>query len=328
MTSSSRSWCVDRRPAPTARAGSRRGFGVRALLGAALLVPFAGSLARAESESTRPRAVAAPNLRLAAAYDYGRVDETSTVFIDGLTTQTLELDDVESHGAEGELIATLPLVAFTGLRTTVRGGFADARRSLDAVEPGQSQIDAYGVLAELFARDPEKGSFALGAGYDRLEGEGGLAADQVPGSADLQVFFPDFGSGPLDWFVRFTFSHREVEGTDQPFDVDADVYQVRAGARWYATPDVAVVVSGRWERSEEEFLSEDDQEGGLALHWRLPFGASPVSVEVFGGGTAGISEYKESPFRGDRRLLYGARAGVTLRFFSGTSLVDSLRRYD
>ena len=100
------------------------------------------------------------------------------------------------------------------------------------------------------------------------------------------------------------------------------------GARWFATPDLALVFAGRWQRVEEEFLAEDDQTGSLMVHGRLPLPLGPVSVEVFAGGSAGISEYKQSPFRGDRRLVYGARAGLTVRLFSGRSLLASLRQYD
>lgn len=273
-------------------------------------------------------AVAAPNLRDGVAYDYGHVDDTSTTILGPSSVTSLDLDHVDTHAVAAELVGTVPLIAFTGLRTTVRGGFHDARRSLDALEPGSSQINSYGVLGELFVRDPQVGSFAVGAGFDRLEGDGGVAANQVTGSVDAQVFFPDFGLGPLDWFGRFEFRHRELEGDGQPFDVDADVYHVKAGARWYASPDVAVVFSGSWQRVEEEFLSEDDATGSLGFRWRLPLPIRPISLELFGSASAGLSEYKESPYRGDDRLVYGARAGLTIRLFSGETLVDCLRHYD
>ena len=280
------------------------------------------------ASAVRPLAVARPNLRLGFAYDFGHVDDTSTVFVGPVSTTSLELKEVEGHSFSGELIGTLPLVAFTGLRASVRGGTKKARRSLDALEPGGSQLDAYGTLVELFARDPRLGSFAVGAGFDRLEGESGVAGNQLTGSADLQIFFPDLGSGSLDWFTRFEFRHRELEGDGQPFDVDADVYHVTGGARWYASPDVAVVFAGTWQRVEEEFFSEDDRTGSVGIHWRLPLRIGPASVEVFAAGSAGSSEYKESPFRGDHRLVYGGRAGFTLRLFSGRTLIESMRQYD
>jgi len=280
------------------------------------------------ARSIRPVAVAAPNLRLGFAYDFSHVDDTSTLFVGPVSTTTLELDDVDGHAFSGHLVGTVPLVAFTGLRATVRGSRTEARRSLDALVPGSADLDAYGALVELFARDPGLGSLAFGAGFDRLEGESGVAANQLTGSADLQIFFPDLGSGSLDWFTRFEFRHREVEGDGQPFDVDADVYQVNGGARWFASPDVAVVFTGTWQRVEEEFFSEDDRTGSLGLHWRLPLAIGPATVEIFAAGSAGTSEYKESPLRGDQRLVYGGRAGVTLRLFSGRTLIESMRHYD
>lgn len=311
----------------------RTGLRLVALIGAlGLGLGIAGTpLAQADgpgSEPLRPVAVAAPNLQLGFAYDYGQVDETSTVFVGPVSTTTLELEDVDGHSFSGRLVGTVPLVAFTGLRATVRGGRSEARRSLDALEPGASDIDAYGALVELLFRDPRLGSFAVGGGFDRLEGEGGVTADQLTGSADLQIFFPDLGLGPLDWFARFEFRHRELAGDGQPFDVDADVYDVVGGARWFASPDVALVLAGHWQRVEEEFSSEDDATGSLMVHGRLPLPLGPISVELFAGGSAGVSEYKQSPFRGDRRLVYGARAGMTLRLFSGRTLLESMRQYD
>ena len=317
-----------RLPNRVARAGAVVGLAVGLLGGV-----FTAGRAAADSHSDPVipgdrAAVAAPNLRVGVAYDYGHVDDTSTTFVGPSSVSTLDLDHVDTHAVAAELVGTVPLIAFTGLRTTVRGGFHDARRSLDALEPGSSQINSYGALGELFVRDPQVGSFAVGAGFDRLEGAGGVAANQVTGSVDAQAFFPDFGLGPLDWFGRFEFRHREVEGDGQVFDVDADVYHVIAGARWYASPDVAVVFSGSWQRVEEEFLAEADSTGSLGFRWRLPLPVRPVSLELFAAASAGLSEYKESPYRGDNRLVYGARAGLTIRLFSGETLVDCLRHYD
>lgn len=309
-------------PLPPAHRSGPRPRALALAAAVAVLVGPAGPL------DARADAVAAPNLRLGAVYDYSHIDDTSTAFFGPSTTATLELDDVDGHAVAGQLVGTVPLVAFTGLRASARGGWMEARRSLDALDPGSSEIDAYGALAEIFVRDPEFGAFALGGGFDRLEGESGVAANQLTGSVDLQVFFPDLGAGPLDWFTRFEFRHRQIEGDGQPFDVDADVYHVTGGARWFAGPDVALVLAGTWQRVEEEFFSEDDQTGSLALHWRLPTALGPASVEVFAGGSAGVSEYKQSPLRGDHRLVYGARAGLTLRLFSGRTLVESMRRYD
>ncbi|MEZ4332869.1 MAG: hypothetical protein R3F35_13995 [Myxococcota bacterium] len=293
---------------------------------------LADSLAAAEPAAGREAAsvvaVARPNLRAGIEYGYAHVDATRTSASGPGGTQTLRLGAESGQSVTGRLVATVPVFSIVGLRAGVHGGFREARRSLDALEPGESTLDGYGALAELLVRDPRRGSVAVGGGYDRLEGDGGVSADQLTARAEAQIYFPDFGSGPVDWFASFAFRHRQVAGSGQSFDVDADVYDVRGGARWYAGPDVAVVFAGQWTRSEEEFFSEDDATGALDLHWRLPVAAGPVGVEVFAGGFAGVSEYKEPPFRGDRRLLYGGRAGVTLRLFSGVSLLEAIRRFD
>lgn len=280
------------------------------------------------SRRARNVAVAGPNLRLGVAYGYGRVDSTRTSFTGPGGTQTLDLDAEDGQAVAGQLVGTVPVFSIVGLRATFKGGTRDARRSLDGLQPGESTIDSYGGLGEVLIRHPEIGAFAAGGGYERLGGEGGGSAEQVTGSADAQIFFPDLGTGPLDWFARFEFRHREVSGTGQTFDVDADVYDVIGGARWYLSPDVALVATGAWQRTEEEFFSEDDSTGGLAFHWRLPLPIRPVSIELNAGGRAGVSEYKEPPFRGDQRFVYAVQAGLTLRLFSGATLLDSIRRYD
>lgn len=274
------------------------------------------------------RAVAGPNLRLLAGYAFDHQGDTRTTASDGVTTQTRQFDGSDGHSASGRLVGTLPLIGWTGLRASAWGGRDQARRSLDGIDPEQSDLDRYGAGAELFVRHPDFGSLAAGAGYDRLEGDSGITADQLTGSAEAQFFFPDLGNGPLDWFARFEFRHREVEGHGQPFDVDADVYHVVGGARWYATPNLALVFTGTWQRVEEEFLAEDDRIGALGFQWLLPVPIGPVSLELSAAGLAGLSEYKEPPFEGDDRLVYGARAGLAFRFFSGATLVDSIRRFD
>jgi len=320
---------------PTASHPPRRARRTRSAGGPAFALGLAFSLALAAGDGRAAgardadrAAVAAPNLRARIAYGYDHVAETSTVFVGPISTTALELDDEGGHAGELQLVGSLPLLPYVGLRAAARGGFSHARRSLDALEPGSARLEAYGAAAELFVRQAELGAFALGGAYDRLEGEHGQAADQLTGSADLRIFFPDLGSGPVDWFTRFEFRHREVEGDGQPFDVDADVWDVEGGARWYTSPDVAIALSGRWQRVEEEFLSEDDRTAGLGLHWLLPLPFRGASVELFAAGSVGDSELKQSPYRSDHRLAWGARAGLALRLFSGRSLVDVSRRYD
>jgi len=272
-------------------------------------------------------AVARINVRATGGYRFEHVDGVDTTFFGAVTSGTLRTDDVDAHAAWGELVATVPITRSTGARGRVRGGFAETRRSLDAADPDASELDAIGGELELFWRDPSRGAFAAGGHYDRLMADGGLDADAYGGSAEAIVFVPDLGSGPVDWGVRFDFTRRQVSGSALPFDVDAVVYRVEGTAGWYATPNVQVLFGGRWSRVEEELVNEDDRVGFLGLRWRLPL-PGPVGVELSARGTAGLSEYKEAPFRGDQRLLYGGEAAITLRFNSGATLLDSIRAHD
>ena len=53
-----------------------------------------------------------------------------------------------------------------------------------------------------------------------------------------------------------------------------------------------------------------------------------VPVELTFGGSAGVSEYKQPPFRADKRPIWGATAGLVFRLGSGESLLEAVRAYD
>ena len=82
----------------------------------------------------------------------------------------------------------------------------------------------------------------------------------------------------------------------------------------------------QWERNEEEFSSEEDLEGIFEARWFLPIPVVPIELRA--GGSVGVSEYKRSPFRADKRPVYGATVGLVFRFGAGESLIDTQRRYD
>jgi len=290
-----------------------------------LLTGFAASALADGRDGPRRPAVAALNARVSAGYDYTHVDETDTSFSNSTSSGSLRIDEFDGHSVGGELVGSAPIWRFIGARGRFRAAQRDTRRPLDALGTDDSDVTSYGAAFELLLRDPDLGSLALGGGYDRLDGDGSQEADAYTGSVDAAIYFPDLGAGPLDWFARFDFSHRQVSGTGQSFDIDADVYRVAGGAGWYPSDDFRFALGGRWTRTEEEFLSEVDTEGFVSMRWKLPL---PVSLELAVEGSGGISEYKEAPFRGDHRLIYGAQVGLVYRFRSGATLLESIRAYD
>ena len=170
-----------------ARAGRVVGFAVSVLAGLSAAGRAAADPDHAPAIPGNRTAVAAPNLRVGVAYDYDHVDDTSTTFVGPSSTATLELEDIDSHAVAGELVGTVPLIAFTGLRTTVRGGFhgcpTQPRRPRARVS---SEITSYGALAELFARDPRSGPSRSARASTAWKGDGGLTANQLTGSVDLR----------------------------------------------------------------------------------------------------------------------------------------------
>ena len=93
----------------------------------------------------------------------------------------------------------------------------------------------------------------------------------------------------------------------------------------YLTENFQVALGGRWSRAESGIVREEDSEGLLGFRWMLSL---PISTELSLGGSVGKSEYKESRFRPDDRLIYGASMGLTFRFRSAPTLLESVRAYD
>jgi hypothetical protein len=274
-------------------------------------------------EGRRP-AVAAPNARLSASGDYTHADSTEASSQSGTATSTLRIGEIETQSGQAELVGTLPLTHSTGVRGKLRGGFSS--QSEDG-RFGNQDIDtsAYGAAVELFLRDPDLGSFTLGGSYDRIDGDDDFDANAFGGVADLRIFFPDFGSGKADWFLRFDYERREVEGTGRPFDPRIDTYRVSGGGGWYFTENFQFLLGGSWTRAENHPISREDSEGFVTVRWRLP---TTLSLELTLGGSAGVSEYEQSPFPSDDRMIYGGHVGVTYRFESGATLVESIRAFD
>jgi len=294
-----------------------------------LVISIPGSARAATSGVTtengdRRPAVASANARLVANYAYGHTDSTEATRGSGGSISTLRIGELETQSGEVLAVGTLPLSHSTGVRGNLHGRFSS--QSEDS-GPGNRDIDtgAYGAAVEFFLRDPNLGSFTLGGSYDRLDGDDGFDANAFGGVADLRIFFPNFGSGAVDWFLRFDYERREVEGAGRPFDPRIDTYRVKGGAGWYLTRNFQFLLGGSWTRAEHSPISREDSEGFVAVRWRLP---TALSLELGLGGRVGVSEYKQSPFPSDDRFIYGGHVGVTYRFGSGATLVESIRAFD
>ena len=272
----------------------------------------------------RRPAVSAPNARFSASYNYLHTDSTEASFGTGGSTSTLRYGELETQWGQAEVAGTLPLTHSTGVRGNLHGSFSSLSEDGGS---GNQDVDtgAYGAAAEFFLRDPNLGSFTLGGSYDRLDGDDSFDANAFGGVADLRLFFPDFGSGEVDWFVRFEYERREVEGSGRPLDPRIDTYRVSGGAGWYLTNNFQFLLGGSWTRAEHSPISREDAEGFVTGRWKLP---TAISLELSLGGSVGVSEYKQSPFSSDDRFIYGGNVGLTYRFGSGPTLVESIRAFD
>lgn len=297
------------------------------ILSCAVATLIESDVANAESESKRP-AVAAANARVEAHYDFQHVDRTRTTFNSSPTaTATLRIGETDFHTSAAKVVGTIPVSHSIGLRGDVHGRYDWLRQDRDVFGSGtdDTEIIAYGAMAEIFLRDPDVGSVTVGSSFDRIDVDGGLDANEFGASASAAIFFPDLGSGPVDWVVRFDYARQDVSGSGASGDLDSDIFTVSGGAGWYLTDHSQVVAGARWNRQENDFADVEDIEGFLDVHWLLP---TPISMELTLGGSVGVSEYKESPFPADDRLIYGATVGLTFRFRSASTLVEIVRAYD
>jgi hypothetical protein len=269
-------------------------------------------------------AVASPNIRFEVDYSFFEIGSTDTFDAQGATT--LSIDSHDGHSGRAALTAVFPIWGPLGGRAQVRGAYGHRLHSLDGLERGNNEVSASGAGVELFLRNPERYALAIGGGWDRLAQDGPADANEFGGHATARAFFPDLGLGPVDWILHFDFTHRQVDGLPGSTDYDADRYVVRVQSGWYASDNVQLLFGVEWGRFEEEFSSEEGLEGIFEARWLLPVPIVPVELRA--GGFAGVSEFKRPPFRGDRRLIYGARVGLVLRYGAGKTLIENQRRYD
>lgn len=284
----------------------------------------AGSPRSAAATPDAAPAVAAPNVRFEIHYDYLELEETDT--FDAAGPSTLSIDSHDGHGSRAALTGVFPVWGPLGARAQLRGAYGHRQRSLDGLARGNNEISASGAGVEVFLRDPARGAFTVGGGWDRLARDGPIDADAFGGHATAQIFFPDLGLGPIDWTLHFAFTHRQVDDVTGSADVDADRYVVRAQSGWYASENVQLLFGVRWDRAEEEFSSEEDVEALFEARWLFPVPVVPIELRF--GGSAGVSEYKQPPFRADRRGVYGAHVGLVFRYGAGRTLIETQRRYD
>lgn len=269
-------------------------------------------------------AVAHPNVRLEVFYDYLDVGEVDTS--DPVGLGTLDIGSHDAHAGRAALTAVVPIWGPLGARAQARSAYGHRQRSLDGLGRGNNEIFAYGAGLELFLRDPGLGAITLGGDWDDLNGEGSLGATEFGGHVDIDVFFPDLGLGPIDWNLGFAYTHRDVTGTGTAVDFDGDRFVADFLSGVYVNDNLRVGFGVRWDRAEDEFTSTEDIEALVEARWFLPLPIVPVELRV--GGSGGVSEFKQSPFRGDRRNVFGVQAGLVFRFGAGRTLLETQRHYD
>jgi hypothetical protein len=293
-----------------------------------VVLPVGGVAAAAGQDGGSPASgVAAPNVRFGIHYDYLRQEKTETY--SSLTASTLTIGHHEGHAARAELVGVLPVVGPLGVRAWVRGSIGHSQRSLDGLERGNNELSVLGAGGALLVRNPEVGEISAGGGWDRIAREGPIDANAYEGNTALSAFFPDLGMGPVDWRLDLRFVHRKTSGIPGPVDYDADRYTVSGEAGWYASPDLRIALGGRWDRAEEEFSSETDSEGFVQVRWWLPREWTfALPIELAFGASGGVSEYKQPPFRTDRRPVWRTNVGLVFRYGTGATLLEAIRHYD
>jgi opacity protein-like surface antigen len=292
-----------------------------------MALPVGVDAAETEGEDALPAAVAAPNVRLGVHYGYLRLEKTESY--SSITTSTLSIGHLEGHRGNAEIIGAFPIYGPVGGRAWLRGAYGHSQKSLDGLERGNNELSILGLGGALLVRNPEVGEISAGGGWDRIARSGPIDANAYEANVALSAFYPDMGLGPVDWRVDLQYRYTDVTGISGPVDYDADHYFVSGEAGWYARPDLRIALGGRWKRLEAEFSSETDSEGFVQVRTWLPRAWTfSLPVELSFGGSGGVSEYKQSPFRTDRRPVWTANVGFVFRYGSGATLLEAVRAYD
>lgn len=271
-------------------------------------------------------AVARPNFRAFAAYDYTNVEsDTSSVESVGFET-ILSLGEEETQSVALAFIGTLPLTSHTGARGFLRGGYVLSQITDDLIGFTEHEgFERYGAGIDLFARDPEIGSFTVGGAFDRFDFNDGFNGNEIGGSVEAVVFFPAEAGAIVDWKLGFEFSQIDYSGPGLDVENEVDTIGLVGTGSWYATENFIVELGGEWARFEPEFQSEEFRGGTLGIRGLLPI---PVSTELFLEGSVGESEFKAPPFPPNERLDYSIRIGLQIRMVQGQTLLSLRRRYD
>ncbi|MFK7895146.1 MAG: hypothetical protein AB8G23_04880 [Myxococcota bacterium] len=302
---------------------------VAVLLSAAATVSWAAPPESETRARERRAAVAAPNVKFQIGYDFEHFERTKTTFFEpGFVTDFI-VPDRDSHTGSASLSATLPLTHSLGVRGTLRTAYSHLRQSRDQFGSGHdnSDNDTYGIEGELFLRDPQLGSLSIGASFDRTDAPDGLNFNSIGGKVDLRFFFPDLGSGPVDWAAGFRFVNDDLSGPGVEIEVDSDNYVFSAGPTWYLSDTFSTALSVEWDRFETDFASQETTLGKIDLNLLWPT-SRRTSLAFRVGASAGALDYKQSPFRGEKSLVWGLSAGVTIRLAPSQKLVELARAYD
>jgi hypothetical protein len=317
---------------------SLSGFGAKAVAAEASAEAAAGAAASAASEASSPSAagaardrsrdaVAAPNVRVAATWDFGQVESASTRLIGPTTVQTLRVGKSDVHAFRGQLVGTLPVYRLLGVRAAVEGGYEHgSTRTPTSGDRNDFDASLYGGSLELLLRDPKYFAFSFGGTAARDETGDGVDTNRFGAKAGLAAYFPDLGAGPVDWNVDFQYRHANVSGDASRFGSDGDTYAVSGTGGWYLTPNVLASLGGAWQREKRGAFIEERRVAMGELRWQLPI--SFLSTELRLGGSFGESEFKLTPYPPEDRLVWSVGLGIQIRQITGRTLVELRRGYD
>jgi hypothetical protein len=278
-----------------------------------------GSIGAAEPSEQPDAAVDRLNGELAAGYGFESVGAASST--DGIST--LRVAKQTAHAAPFAARLTVPLGRSFGLRLGAAGGPEwFSTRSVDDLAGGVTS------RTELLWRDPTLGHVAAGYAFEWEDLP--ISGQTVSHGAvvDAAWYFPDLGTGPVDWRVRVQYGRARRSGPGVVAEHRNDV-DLLVDPAWYVNDVFRIASRFAWRREDfDDARGSDRSEYGsdLAAEWLVgAIGQRRVSLTMLGGYRRSALDL-EPPSTDLRRNVWTFRLGVRVLSHPVNSLLDLYRR--
>lgn len=292
-----------------------------------LLLASLPSAADISDEERYPPAVRELNGQLTGAFDYGNLEETSSVLRAGPPFGDILFRTPESDSFQGTLGGTISVPIDRELAARV---FLTTFYQLREFDRG-SDTESHGASlgGDVFLRYPRIFEVSIGPRYRFTDSEEGLAVGNLHSlgaEAIGRLFLDDFGAGPVDLEVALNFLDQDASRGGAG---DAGRrYAADAGIVFYLADRVSVSAGGGWSRTNFDGGRNQRRAVGRGSIDLLIPGTPAVTLSLAGLGgelkrSNGIGRFSDPT----DRVFYQVGFSINLSFPGADSLVELERYY-